>query len=67
MIMTTQLRASMLALMVAAIAFSSVAAQTLAHFITKALGDSQGVRVAPSIACSVNDSGAHFTGCSSIL
>lgn len=67
MTMTTQLRASVLALFVAALAFSSVAAQAVAHFIGQALGDSQSVRVAPSTACSVTEGGAHFTGCSSIL
>jgi len=63
----TQIRASILLLMVAAIAFSSVAAQAVAQFVTKAIGDSSKVRVAPSTACAVTKDGAHFTGCSSIL
>jgi hypothetical protein len=63
----TQIRASILLLMVAAIAFSSVAAQVVAHFITKALSDSSNVRVAPATACALTKDGAHFTGCSSIL
>lgn len=53
--------------MVSAVAFASVAAQALSHFIVKALGDSKSVRVAPLSACSTTQDGTHFTGCSSIL
>lgn len=64
---SAQLRASVLVLMVSAVAFASVAAQALSHFIVKALGDSKSVRVAPLSACSTTQDGTHFTGCSSIL
>lgn len=67
MTLTTQVRASVLLLMISAVAFASMAAQALTHFVVKALGDSQTVRVAPATACATSADGAHFTGCSSIL
>ncbi len=53
--------------MVSAIAFASVAAQALAHFVAQALSDSKSVRIAQATACEVSQDGTHFTGCSSIL
>lgn len=64
---TTQLRTSMLVLMVSAVAFASVAAQALTRFVVQALADSKSVRVAPVSACSTTQDSTHFTGCSSIL
>lgn len=67
MTLTTQIRASVVVLMVAALAFASVAGQVISTLIAKALGDSASVRVAPVSSCAVTEGGAHFTGCSSIL
>ncbi len=67
MTLTTHLRASVLFMMLAAVAFVTVASQVLTSFIVKALGDSQTLRIAPATDCQLASGGTHFTGCSSIL
>jgi hypothetical protein len=67
MILTTNIKASVLLLMVAALVAATVAGQIVTRFIIKALGDSKTLRVSPATACKISSDGAHFTGCSSIL
>ena len=67
MTLTTQLRASVLLCMLAALVVVTVAAQAVTSFIATALGDSKALRVAPATACQLSSDGTHFTGCSSIL
>lgn len=67
MTLTSQLRASVLVLMVAALMAATLVGQLVTSFVVKALGDSKSVRVMPATTCKISSDGAHFTGCSSIL
>jgi len=67
MTLSTQLKASVVVVMVSALAIASIVGQAFTHFLVKALTDSKSVRVTPISACSTSQDGTHFTGCSSIL
>lgn len=67
MTIASTIRHSVLVLMAAALVAVTFAGQLITSFVVKALHDSKGVRVLPATACSANEDGAHFTGCSSLL